>query len=70
VDPPATNIQVKIRRSMFSGYRVELKNIIPDPALDGKSIVITTDYAPLKELAVPLRIRDPQAEPGPQGSHK
>ncbi len=60
VDAPSTNIQVKIRSRMFSGYRVELKNIVPDPALDGKRIVITTDYAPLKELVVPLRIRQPE----------
>lgn len=62
-DPPATNIEAAIRSSLFSGWRVELKNIIPDPALDGKRVVITTDYAPAPELAVPLRIREPEPAP-------
>jgi hypothetical protein len=60
---PATNIEVKIRTSLFSGCRVELKNILIDPALDGQAVVITTDYAPLKEIRVPLRIRAPEEVP-------
>lgn len=60
VQAPAPGIEVKTRESVFGGCRVELKNLVPDPALDGKSIVITTDYSPLPELAVPLRIREPE----------
>lgn len=60
VDPPATNIETRIRPSLFSGCRVELKNLVADPALDGRVVRITTDYAPAGVLEVPLRIRPPE----------
>lgn len=62
VKTPATNIEVKVKSSLFSGRRVELRNIVPDKALDGQGIVIMTDYAPMKELTVPLRVRNPDDE--------
>lgn len=62
VKPPITNIEVKVKSSLFSGYRVELRNIVPNVALNGQCVVITTDYAPMKELSVPLRVRQPEDE--------
>ncbi len=59
VQAPDPGIEVRIRKSVFSGCRVELKNIIPGPALDGKSVVIFTDDPTLPELKVPLRLIRP-----------
>ena len=47
------NIEVKVRTSMFSGYRVELKNIIPDCACAGEDdhmIIYITDKARTDEV--------------------
>lgn len=53
---PMTNITAQVRSTLMRGWRVELRNILPDPALDGKSMVITTDCATMPELIVPFRI--------------
>ena len=58
-EPPLTNIEVRIRSTLIRGYRVELRNIYPAPALDGKSLVITTDCETMPELTVPFRIGAP-----------
>lgn len=39
-----------------SGYRCELKNIMPFPDLDGKSVIVTTDIEGTPELAIPIRV--------------
>jgi len=59
VTPPLTNMAVRVRSALIRGYRVELRNIFPDPALDGKSLVITTDCETMPELIVPFRIGAP-----------
>ncbi|MCX6991746.1 MAG: DUF1573 domain-containing protein [Kiritimatiellaeota bacterium] len=58
-EPPLTNMEVRVRSMLTRGYRIELRNILPDPALDGKSLVITTDCATMPELTVPFRIGQP-----------
>lgn len=59
VDPPLPGVDVTVRATLFKGYRVELRNVYPTMALDGKSLVITTDCATMPELTVPFRIGEP-----------
>jgi len=59
VQPPLTNILTQVRSTLTRGYRVELRNILPGPALDGKCLVITTDCVTMPELTVPFRIGPP-----------
>lgn len=56
VQPPLTNILVQVRSTLARGYRIELRNILPGPVLDGKRLVITTDCATMPELTVPFRV--------------
>lgn len=63
VDPPVTGIEARVRSRLFSGCRIELRNLVPELGLDGRCVVITTDYAPMKELSVPLRVREPEEAP-------
>ncbi|MFH1968701.1 MAG: DUF1573 domain-containing protein [Verrucomicrobiota bacterium] len=58
-EPPLTNMEVRVRSTRTRGYRIELRNIYPALALDGKSLVITTDCATMPELIVPFRIGAP-----------
>jgi len=59
VEPPRANMEARVRAKLFRGYRIELRNIFPDPALDGKALVITTDCATTPEIRVPFRIGTP-----------
>jgi len=59
VEPPLTNMEVRVRSTLTRGYRIELRNIFPTPILDGKLLVITTDCATMPELTVPFRIGVP-----------
>lgn len=61
VVPPDTNITVQVRPLMTSGYRIDLRNIVVTPALDGRKVVVTTDCEAMLELAIPLRVT-PDAE--------
>jgi len=58
-DPPMTNMAIKVHSMLRHGYRIELRNIYPAQALDGKSLVITTDCETMPELTVPFRIGAP-----------
>ncbi len=58
---PATNIQVSARPTRTQGYRLELRGILPTPALDGRCLVITTDCAETPEVRIPFRIGAPPA---------
>ncbi|MBI2438072.1 MAG: DUF1573 domain-containing protein [Lentisphaerae bacterium] len=60
VEPPLTNMEVQVRSTRHRGYRIELRNIFPDPALDGKLLVITTDCETMPVLTVPFRLSQPQ----------
>jgi len=40
---------------MANGYRVDLRNIIPSPELNGTNIVIVTDCDTMPTLTVPFR---------------
>lgn len=57
VEPPMTNMKVRVRSTLSRGYRVELKNIIFDPDLDGKYLTIATDCETVPTLKIPFRIR-------------
>lgn len=59
VEPPLTNMEVRVRSSLIRGHRIELRNIFPDQTLDGKSLVITTDCETTPKLTVPFRIGQP-----------
>jgi len=59
VESPLTNIEVRVRSALIRGHRIELRNIFPDPTLDGKSLVITTDCETMPEIIVPFRIGTP-----------
>ena len=56
VEPPLTNMEVRVRSTLTRGYRIELRNIFPAPILDGKLLVITTDCATMPTLRVPFRL--------------
>ncbi|MBU4366849.1 MAG: DUF1573 domain-containing protein, partial [Verrucomicrobia bacterium] len=55
-EPPLTNMEVRVRSTPIRGYRIELRNIFPDPTLDGKHLVITTDCETMSTLRVPFRL--------------
>lgn len=56
VDSPGPNIEVKLTPLGSSGYRCELKDIIPFPDLDGKNIVIVTDHESVSNIVIPIRV--------------
>lgn len=56
VEPPVSNITVKVRSLLFSGYRIELKNVSASRDLDGRYLTITTDCESMKEIKIPFRV--------------
>ncbi|MBI2441126.1 MAG: DUF1573 domain-containing protein [Lentisphaerae bacterium] len=60
VEPPLTNMEVRVSSTRHRGYRIELRNIFPDPALDGKLLMITTDCETMPVLTVPFRLTEPR----------
>ena len=57
VAAPRPDIEVRARRTLSGGYRLEVRHLLPDPALDGRELVITTDHPLQPEVRVPIRIR-------------
>lgn len=55
VQVPDPRIQTEFT-PLGAGYRCELKNIPPDPSLDGKPIIISTDHPESPQIPIPLRI--------------
>ena len=60
VEPPEPGIEVKVDSLPSSGYRIEMKNILPFPELDGKRFVVRTDSADCWEIAIPVRVSHSQ----------
>ena len=58
VQVPDPQIQTEFT-PLGAGYRCELKNIPPDPSLDGKPIIISTDHPESPQIPIPLRILSP-----------
>ncbi|NCC51756.1 MAG: DUF1573 domain-containing protein [Spartobacteria bacterium] len=57
LDVPHPDIGVNIT-PVGPGYRIELSNIVPDPALDGMNIKIRTNVAEKPEILIPFRIAE------------
>jgi hypothetical protein len=55
VEPPSGDMKVQVL-PWEDGYRVVVDNIPPDPALNGKTVRITTSAQFMKEILVPFRV--------------
>lgn len=64
VDPPLPDMRVRIQALRGNAHRIELR-FRPDPVLDGRSLMIVTDYPGVPPLDVPFRVEYP---PAPEGS--
>ena len=59
VDIPGTDIKIRTRSmSIANGYRVDMRNIVPSPELNGKNIVIVTDCETAPTIKVPLQLQN------------
>ena len=56
VEPPEPSVEVKVHGLPSGGYRIEMRNILPFPDLDGKRFVIRTDHNDGREIQVPVRV--------------
>lgn len=56
VDPPEPGIEVKVDGLSSASYRVEMRNILPFPELDGKRFVIRTDHEDGREIPVHIHM--------------
>ncbi|MBI4026652.1 MAG: DUF1573 domain-containing protein [Verrucomicrobia bacterium] len=61
---PRSDVRVKHSPMETSGYRLEVENIVADPELNGKNIVIKTDHQAEPEIELPIRVIRP-AQPTP-----
>jgi len=61
VDVPRTNITVEVKPALGGGYRLTLRGIPGDPALEGGILAIQTDREALPVLSVPFRVAPPEA---------
>jgi hypothetical protein len=56
VEVPDERISVTTTALGANGYRIQLDQIPPDPALNGKPVVIRTDTEKLPEIEIPFKI--------------
>ena len=56
VEPPDPTITVQISPFGGNGYRIQLDNIKPTHALDGKILKLTTSVEAMKEISVPFHV--------------
>lgn len=54
--PKSEDIEITYETFAFGQYRLKISNILPTVALDGKSIVITTDHEGNGKLEIPIRV--------------
>ena len=56
IDVPQPAMEIKVAPISQGRYRLEIKNVIPSPDLEGKTIRVTTDLATAKEITIPVRL--------------
>lgn len=54
VEPPIESIEVHVAPAGRNGYRIQLKNLVPNEELKGKYLKITTSAEGMKEIEIPF----------------
>ncbi len=62
VEWPSPRGKATFTRAGAAGYRIDLQDIVPEPALHGRSLRVRTNLATLPVLEIPIRVMEAGAD--------
>jgi hypothetical protein len=70
IDVPQPTMEINAAPISQGRYRLEIRNVIPTPDLDGKTIRVTTDLGTAREITIPIRVLNLSGTANPDNPSK